>query len=149
MVSISKNISALVPVFERITQVVKDIQCIECREFSELLGDVEELRTSLDDVKKRVLGLETVGLLTTVLFVIGGIICLIVGGILVATPAAAAGVPLLITGGAGVGAAFATGCGTELCAFLARKRLNRAEAKGDRKGEKYVCNDTTELSRPC
>ena len=142
----AKNISALVPVFEKITQVVKDIKCIEYKEFSEFLGDVEELRASLDDIRKRVLGLETVGLSTAVLFAIGGIICLIVGGILTATPAAAAGVPLLITGGAGVGVAFATGSGTTLCAFLARKRLDHAEGKGNRKGDKFVCNDTTELS---
>lgn len=145
----AKNISALVPVFERITQVVKDIQCIECREFFELLGDVEELKASLDDIRKRVFSLETVGIVTAVLFAVGGVICLIVGGILLVTPAAPAGVPLLIAGGAGVGAALATGSGTELCAFLARKRLDRAEAKGDRKGDKLVCNKTTELSQLC
>ena len=141
----AKNISTLVLIFEKITQVVEGIQCIECRQFSELLGDIEELRASLDDIKKRVLCLEAVGLSTAVLFAVGGIICLIVGGIMFATPVAPAGVPLVIAGGVGVGAAFATGCGTELGAFLARKRLDRARAKGDRKGDKFIEEDNTEL----
>ena len=146
----AKNISALVPIFEKITKVVEGTQCIECvREFSELLGDVEELRASLDDIKKRVMGLEAVGLSTACILFIGGAVCLIVGGIMSATPAAPAGVPLMIAGGAGVGAALVSGCGTELCAYLARKRLGHAEEKGDRKGYKFVDEDATELSQPC
>ena len=145
----AKNINTFIPIFEKITKVIEGIQCIEYRQFSELLGNVEELKASLDDINKTVLGLEAVGLSAAFLLAIGGFVCLIVGGILSATPAAPAGVPLMIAGGAGVGAALVSGCGTELCACLARKRLGHAEAKGDRKGKKFVKEDTTELSQPC
>ena len=84
----TKNISTLVPIFEKIIQVIKGIKCIDCRPFRELLGDVAALKASLGDIEKRVFALETVGLSATILFAIGGVTCLIVGGILLFSPAA-------------------------------------------------------------
>ena len=142
MASICKNISALVPIFERITEVLRGVQCIECKTFSKLLGDVATLQDSLVDIEKRSLITQGVGLSASILVGIGSIICMIVGGILLATPA---GVPLLAVGGAGVGVSIATGGGTALCSYLATKRLDRAKAKGDTIGDKFIENDTTEL----
>lgn len=136
----AKNISALVPIFERITEVVRGIQCIECRTFSELLGDVAALKASLDDIEKRILVLQGVGLSASILVGIGGIICMIVGGILFVTPA---GVPLMAAGAVGI----ATGGATALCGYIATKRFDHAKVKGDTKGDKFVRNDTTELTQ--
>ena len=138
----AKNISALVPIFERITEVVRDVQCIECREFSKLLGDVEALQDSLVDIEKRLLVVQGAGLSASVLVGIGSIVCMIVGGILLATPA---GLPLLAVGGAGVGVSIATGGGTALCSYIATKRLYRAKLKGDTKGDILVEKDSAGL----
>ena len=142
----AKNISTLVPIFEKIIQVMEGIQCINCRPFCELLGDITALKDSFDDIKKRVFALETVGLSATILFAIGGVTCLIVGGILLFSPAAPAAVPLVISGVAGIGVSLATGGGTELCTYLALKRLNHSKAKGERKGGRFVKEDALELS---
>ena len=132
------------PIFERITEVVTDVQCIECSTFSKLLGDVAGLQDSLLDIEKRFLIMQGAWLSASVLVGIGSIVCMIIGGILLAT---LAGVPLLAVGGAGVGVSIATGGGTALCGYLATKCLNRARAKGDNKGDKFVENDTTKLAQ--
>ena len=137
MVSICKNISALVPIFEKITEVVGGVQCIERKTLNELFGDVAALQDSLVDIEKRLLVTQGVGLSASILVGIGSIICMIVGGILLATPA---GVPLLA-----VGVSIATVGGTALCSYLATKRLDRAKAKGDTRGDKFIENNTTEL----
>ena len=142
----AKNISTLVPIFEKIIQVIKGIKCINCRPFRELFGDVAALKVCLGDIEKRVFALETVGLSATILFAIGGVTCLIVGGILLFSPAAPAAVPFVISGVAGIGVSLATGSGTELCTYLAMKRLNQSKAKGERKGGRFVKEDTLELS---
>ena len=142
----AKNISTLVPLFEKIIQVIEGVQCINCRPFCKLLGDITALKASLDDIEKRVFALETVGLSATILFAIGGVTCLIVGGILLFSPAAPAAVPLVISGVAGIGVSLATGGGTELCTYLALKRLNRSKAKGERKGGTFVKEDALGLS---
>ena len=138
----AKNISALVPIFEKITEVVRGVQCIERKTLNELFGDVAALQDSLVDIEKRLLVTQGVGLSASILVGIGSIICMIVGGILLATPA---GVPLLAVGGAGVGVSIATVGGTALCSYLATKRLDRAKTKGDTRGDKFIENDTTEL----
>ena len=140
----AKNISALVPIFERITEVVRDVQCIECKTFSELLGDVAALQDSLVDIEKRLLVVQGTGLSASVLVGIGSIICMIVGGILLATPA---GVPLLAVGGVGVGVSIATGGSTAFCSYMAAKRLDCAKDKGGNRGNNFVKNDTTRLTQ--
>ena len=141
----AKNINTFIPIFEKITKVVEGIQCIDCRPFCELLGDTKSLRDSLIDIEKRILGLETVGLSTSMLLAIGSVVCLIVGGILIFSPAAPAAIPLAIAGAAGVGTSFVIGGSTKLCSTLAFKRFNHSLAKGGVKGDKFVREDTTEL----
>ena len=83
-----------------------------------MLGDFAALQDSLVDIEKRLLVTQGVGLSTSVLVVIGSIICMIVGGILLVTPA---GVPLLAVEGAGVGVSIETGGGTALCSYFSYK----------------------------
>lgn len=139
----AKNINTFIPIFEKITKVVEGIQCINCRPFCELLGDVKSLRASLIDIEKRVLGLEAkFGLSASVLLAIGSVVCLVVGGILIFTPAAIA---LAIAGAAGVGTSFVIGGSTKLCCYLSFKCFNHSLAKGEGKGDKFVMEDATEL----
>ena len=141
----AKNISTFIPIFEKITKVVEGIQCIDCRPFCELLGDTKSLRDSLTDIETRILGIETTGLSASILLAIGSVVCLIVGGILIFTPAAPAAIPFAIAGAAGVGTSFVIGGSTKLCCFLTFKRLDHSKAKGNGKGSKFVKEDTTEL----
>ena len=136
----AKNISTLIPIFEKITIVVSGVQCIECKDFSELFGNVADLQASLVDIEQRLHYLKGAGVTASVIIGIGGIICMIVGGILLATPA---GVPLLAVGGAGVGVSIAIGRGTALYSYIATKYLDYAKLKGDFKGDKFVKNDKT------
>ena len=132
------------PIFERITKVVRDVQCNKCKTFSELLGDVAVLQDSLVDIEKRLLVAQGARLSTSVLIGIGSIICIIAGGILLATPA---GLPLLAVGGAGVGVSIATGGNTAFCSYIAAKRLDHAKRKGDNRGDTFVKKDTTRPSQ--
>ena len=100
-----------------ITEVVRGVQCIKCETFNALLGDFAALRDSLVDIEKRLLVTQGVGLSASVL-VIGSIIYMIVGEILLVTPA---GVPLLAVGGAGVGVLIETGGSTALCSYFSYK----------------------------
>ena len=142
----AKNISALMPIFEKITKVVNIVQSIECKTFSELLGDVADLQASLVDIELRLQCVHCGGMMASVIIGIGGVICMIVGGILLATPA---GVPLLAVGGAGVGISIATGGSTLLYSCIAEKYLDYAKGKGNSKGDKFVKNEITctELSQ--
>ena len=142
----AKNISALMPIFEKITKVVSIVQSIECKTFSELLGDVADLQASLVDIEQRLQCIHSGGMMASAIIGIGGVICMIVGGILLATPA---GVPLLAVGGAGVGISIATGGGTLLYSCIAEKYLDYAKGKGNSKGDKFVKNEITctELSQ--
>ena len=132
------------PIFERITEVVRDVQCIDCKTFSKLLGDVAALKDSFIDIEKRLLAVQGTGLSASVLIGIGSIICMIVGGILLATPA---GLPLLAVGGAGVGVSIATGGSTAFCSYMAAKRLDGAKDKGDKRANTFVKNDATRLAQ--
>ena len=147
----AKNISALVPIFERITQVVEGIQQIDFRPYSELLGDVASLKTSLYEIHRRVLTLEAAGFSISVFVAIGGVICLIVGGILLFTPGSPVGVPLAIAGAAAVGSACVMGGGTKVCSSLAYKRLDHSQAKGAGRGDRFIkkSDPSFELSQQC
>ena len=127
----AKNISAMIPIFERINERVTGIQSIDCRPFCELLGDVVELKYSLINTEKRILHISSVG-------VASGIATVIVGGALfVIIPI---GIPLIIAGAAGISTSAAVGS-------AATKRLNLAKAKGNLKGNKFVCKkEIKELS---
>ena len=142
----AKNISALVRIFDKISKVVIKVQSIECEAFSELLGDVADLRTSLVDIELRLQCIHSGGMMASAIICVGGVICMIVGVILLATPA---GVPLLTIGGVGVGVSIATGSGTKLYSKIAKMYLDYAKGKGNFKGDKFVKNDftCTELSQ--
>lgn len=101
----AKTISALLPIFEKITRVVQGINNITadaCVAYSKLLGSVEDLKANLVKIKSvlsKAKAIQTVGLSTALIFAVGGVTCVIVGGILLITPAAPAGLPLVIAGG--------------------------------------------------
>ena len=143
----AKNINTFIPIFEKITKVVKGIECIDCRPFSELIGDVETLKAALNDIKTRILDFELIGLTTSIVLGIGSFIFVVVGGILLATPAAPLAVPFIAAGASGVGVSFVTGSGVKLCSCLADKRLRYAEAKGEVKGNKFLEEEKSELSQ--
>ena len=132
------------PIFERITEVVRGVQCIECRAFSELLMDVAALQDSLVDIEKRILYVEAAGVSVCVLFAIGGLACVIVGAILFVTPV---GAPLMATGAAGISTAGVIGGITMLSGHIATKYLDCTRNKGSLKGDKFVRRkDIKELS---
>lgn len=126
----ARNISALIPILENITTVVEQIMYIDCRPFTELLGDVTALKASLIDIEKRILKLEYAGFTGTALFAIGSVACFIVGIVFLATPAAPAGLPFVIAGGAGIGFSIATGGGISFGKYVAQKHLKREKEKG-------------------
>ena len=101
----AKTISALLPIFEKITRVVQGINNITadaCVAYSKLLGSVEDLKANLVKIKSvlsKAKAIQTVGLSTALIFAVGGVTCVIVGGILLITPAAPAGLPLVTAGG--------------------------------------------------
>lgn len=142
----AKNIKTLVPVFERITKVVEGIQGIEHRAIYEILGDVEDLKISLIDIEKRLLVTQGVGLSACVVIGICSFVCMIVGGILLFTPAAPAGATFITVGGAGVSIASAAGSLTKMSYILAEKLFGCAKEKGALKGDKFVRKNITKLS---
>ena len=101
----AKTISALLPIFEKITRVVQGINNITadaCVAYSKLLGSVEDLKANLVKIKSvlsKAKAIQTVGLSTALIFAVGGVTCVIVGGILLITPAAPVGLPLVTAGG--------------------------------------------------
>ena len=95
-----RRISALLPIYEGITEVVRGIQNIDCRPFCELLGDIASLRTRLKNVRDNLTTTLRCQIASTLVAGFGGATCLILGAILLATPAAVVGPPLLIAGGA-------------------------------------------------
>ena len=140
----AKNLSALVPIFERITEVARGVQCIECRTFSELLLDIAALQDSLVDIEKRILYADIAGISVTALFAISGLACVIVGAILFVTPV---GIPLMATGAAGISTAGVIGGITMFSDRIAIKYLDCTTVKGNLKGNKFVCRkDIKELS---
>ena len=138
----AKNLSALVPIFEKITQLVEAVQCINCRSFCQLLGDVAALKASLIDIETRVVDLQFFGLSVSILIGISSVVRVIVGGILCVTPV---GVPLIAIGAAGISASVATGSITQFSNNVVKKRLKQARKKGTCKGDRFVQNNITEL----
>ena len=95
-----RRVSALVPIYEGITEVVRGIHNIDCRPFCELLRDIASLRTHLKNMRDNLTTTLHCQVALTLAVGFGGATCLILGAILLATPAAGAGPPLLIAGGA-------------------------------------------------
>ena len=87
--------------YQEITKVVEGIRYldIDCKSFCELIGDVEQLTLSVNSVKPLLQKLVNSNLVLCVTFGAGAAICVIIGAVLIPTPAVAATLPLLITGG--------------------------------------------------
>ena len=142
----ARNLSALVSIFEKITEVVSGIQCINCRSFHRLLGDVATLKASLVDIEIRLIDLHAFGLTVSILIGIGSVVCVIVGGILCVTPVGVpVGVPLGAVGAAGISVAVATAGIIQFSNNLVTKRFERAKAKGTCTGDGFVQNNITKL----
>ena len=87
--------------YEEITKVVEGIRDLDTdyKPFCELIGDVEQLMLSIKSVKSLLQKLVNSNLVLSVTFGAGAAICVIIGAVLIPTPAVAATLPLLITGG--------------------------------------------------
>lgn len=94
-----KRVSTLLPIYEGITEVVRGIQNIDRRPFYELLGDIAKLKVRLETVRSNLTTTLHSQFALTLIAGFGGATCLILGAILLATPAAVVGTPLLVAGG--------------------------------------------------
>lgn len=146
----AKTISALLPIFEKITEVVQNVSELNeevvkgCRSFSELLGSVADLRASLVNIKCTLVHtINNFGLSTTLIFAIAGVTCLLVGGILIVTPA---GIPLLVIGGVTLVASHALSYGTKTCCYITVKQLCNSEKEGYTMSKKFVEGQPSKLS---
>ena len=91
----------LLSLYDRITTVVWGINSIDhdCRSFCELITDIQQLRLCLESVDTILQGLLKSNLVLCVTLGAGAVICAVLGAVLIPTPAVAATLPLLITGG--------------------------------------------------
>ena len=96
----SSKIGTLLSIYEGITEVVKGIKDIDCKPFCDLIGDIKQLRACLDNIDTILEGVFCSQLIVGVALGAGSAICVILGAILIPTPAAPASIPLLVTGGA-------------------------------------------------
>ena len=104
--------------------------------FSEPLGDIQALKTNLVSIPKIVRSTSRCINLAPLIVGFGGIICVIVGGLLLFTPA---GIPLMAVGAVGIGVmSLQLGGPRGLYSHVAITFLNDFEAKGEEKGEKFV-----------
>ena len=95
------KMAMLLSLHEGVTKVVQGINDIDhdCSSFCELIGDVQQLRQCLDNVDSILQGLCKSNLVLCVTLGTGAVICVVLGAVLIPTPAVAATLPLLITGG--------------------------------------------------
>ena len=142
----AKTISALIPMFEQIAEVVNDIKEVDCGSFAELLGSVENLKSTLAQLKatlERVAkNAKNVGLIISATFLFGGVAVVLLGAILLATPAAPAGIPLVIAGGVSGGIGLAgvltvTNCFQQFTIALPHVFDERVK-EGNRQGKSLV-----------
>ena len=97
----ARRISALIPIFEHITEAMRQIRNIDWTPYSELIGSVEELHISLLKIEQTLdTSVEITQNLTNVIIIASGIACTVVGMILCSTVAAVpAGATLMCIGG--------------------------------------------------
>ena len=79
---------------------MKGIKDIDCKPFCDLIGDIKQLRACLDNINTILEGVFHSQVILGVALGAGSAICVILGAILIPTPAAPASIPLLVTGGA-------------------------------------------------
>ena len=91
----------LLSLYDGITEVVWGINNIDhdCRSFCELITGIQKLRVCLESVDNILQGLIKSNLVLCVTLGAGAVICVVLGAALIPTPAVAATLPLLITGG--------------------------------------------------
>ena len=143
----AKVISALVPIFEKLNEVVSGIREIECRPFFELLASISDLDASLNNIQKIFNGIKICGTITTIVGAIGSGVCLIVGAILTLTGVASpVGIPLMKVGGS-VLAVSATGLATiKIGGYIVNKKcLPKAITEGRRRGQEYTNEDQSDV----
>ena len=116
-----RNISKLVPIFEKINEKVEEIKFTDSKEFCELFlhGNVEDLKISLIDIKIKIL-------CGSIVVIIGGFTMVVVGVILVFTPLA------LAVGGAAVIS------GTIALGPIVWKLFNLQQEKGELEAKKFL-----------
>ena len=95
------KMAMLLSLYEGITKVVQGINNIDhdYSSFCELIGDIQQLRQCLESVDNILQGLFKSNLVLCVTLGAGAVIFVILGAALIPTPAVAATLPLLITGG--------------------------------------------------
>lgn len=92
----SNTMSTLFSLYDGISRVANGIKDIDCKSFPELIDNIHHLRACLYNVDNRLFNTQ---LALCIVLGTGAAICVILGAVLIPTPAAPATVPLLITGG--------------------------------------------------
>ena len=142
----AKIISALLPIYEKIAEVVKGIKEVNCKPFVELLGSVEDLKDSLAKIEKILfLTTETVGFCASLVFATAGVTCLIVGGILLITPGAPAGLPLLMAGSIAVLTSQMILLGSKPFYFITITHVAKSKKEGQTRSKEFVNDQPSTL----
>ena len=141
----AKIISALLPIFEKITEVVQVVSEINeeiadtCATFCKLLGSVQDLKVSLVDIEDKLSKtIDAVGYSGALIFAIGGITCLIVGAILLITPASPVGVPIMLAGGLATVLSPLLVCGTPAFDHIIINHIGNSVEETHRKTQAFV-----------
>lgn len=127
----AKIISALVPLFEIVARVVREIQHIDCKPLLELLGSVVDLQASLHKIEKILKGIKHYGEIGCIIGVVSGIGSIVVGAVLFFTGVSAPfGVPTMILGVSAIGVSIASRSGIKCLSWY----FNNSVTKGQREG---------------
>ena len=137
----AKTIGTLLPIFKKITEMVNSIQEVDHEPIHQLFGNIEDLKASLDKIKSTLfLTTEIAGFSGSLMFAIGGTACIIVGGIMLATPAAPGGIPLVIVGGLVLGTSPVVMKAFKSFHLHTIECIDKAEKKGRQDSKKFVEN---------
>ena len=135
----AKTISTLLPIFKKITEMVSNIQEVDCKPLHQLFGNIEDLKARLEKIKSTLFVTTGVaGFSGSLLLAIGGTACIIVGGIMLATPAAPGGVPLVIVGGIVLGTSPVVLKTMQSFHLRTTERIDKAAKKGWQDGKAFV-----------
>ena len=143
------KMATLLSLYDGITTVVGGIKNIDhdCRSFCELIGDIQQLRRCLKSVDTILQGLHKSNLVLCVTLGAGAIICAVLGAVLIPTPAVAATLPLLITGGV---LAWQSSVQLGLAVFtdkVVTAAVDQSKKNGDYKGQELLKGPKVEDSQ--
>ena len=142
----AQTISALLPIYEKITKVVEGIKEINCKPFVELLGNVNDLKDSLAKIENILfLTTEIVGLSTSFIFATAGAACMLAGVILLITPAAPVGLPLVLTGGVVTVMSLVPLLGSQPFYFITITHFAKSKKEGQKRSEELVKDQPSTL----